>query len=103
MAMLAQAGEPPPVQKWKSHLDSMVRQIPDAPAPGLDTDLHEACAAAWTAVRECWRLLLGIPFLLRDQESYRELTVGAHDAIGRAQRAHFRVDVRLRQNGGGGR
>lgn len=102
MVMWAQAGDPPPVQKWKSHLDSMVRQIPTAPGLGLDADLHEACAAAWTAVRECKRLLLAVWFLLNDRETYQELSAGVHEAVERAHRAHSRVDVRLRQNGGGG-
>lgn len=102
MAMWALAGEPPPVQKWKSHLDSMVRQTPDAPAPGLDADLHATCTAAWTAVRECKRLLLAVPFLRKDRETYQELSAGVHEAVERAQRAQSRIDVRLRQNGGGG-
>lgn len=101
--MWAQAGNPPPADEWKSVIDGMVRRIPDAPGGGLDPDLQEACAAAWTAARECWRLLLGVPFLHHDGESYQELAGCVHEAVGRAHRAHSQVDVRLRQNGGGGR
>ncbi len=102
MALYAQAGEPPAAAEWRPVVDAMASQIPDAPGPGLAPDLHEACAAAWSAARECKRLLLGVPFLLHDRESYRGLAARVHEAVGRAQRAHSRVDVRLRPKGGRG-